>query len=191
MNFKSIKAFVILSLGGMLMGFASPVMASANSNNISNNSTQVVNKDEESKINSMANTMADADKHMNFDKNGTLESIDVNYLAQKYGNLDKFQRINYIATKGYNAYISGKDLKIGQMSKASRGFVSCMKDELIDFVGGDIFTGGFSATIYGFIKHKAWQELAKLIWHFTKFDSPYVLVGELTYMSSKCFFTNI
>lgn len=72
----------------------------------------------------------------------------VKYLSQKYGNLDKFQRRNYIAEKGYNDYLNGRDIRKSKMSKSSRSFLSFIKDSLIDFVGGDIFFGRFSAIIY-------------------------------------------
>jgi peptidoglycan hydrolase CwlO-like protein len=91
------KAMVIFSLFLLTVTSLSSISALKANADAKAENIQASSSNDSEGVDKLADMLSDVYNHTSFDKDGVEKSIDVNYLSNKYGNVDQLNDINSIA----------------------------------------------------------------------------------------------
>ncbi|WEV58182.1 hypothetical protein [Ligilactobacillus acidipiscis] len=174
---KSGTIFLIFLLLGLLIGTA-----------ITNVKVAADTADEEQKVDKLAQELKDVSNSIQYDsKTGLATGLDVNALTAKYGteDINKLNKTNEILQYQYihNLQISSQQLQ----SLQSKAFWPCMKNQLLDMVGFQVYQALLRGGIKGLIERKAWKAAAKIIVRYLGDGVGVgILAAQLSWYAAKC-----
>lgn len=146
-----------------------------------------VNDPTQQEINQVADILKTTDESIIYDQDGIIMGINTSKLAAKYGNQSEFEQMNQILN---NEYQQRKTLSQSQFfdrsTRSTNSFISCMKSQLIGYVGGDIFAALLAGGIQGLLQRKAWYDAAKLILRYAKLGAPQLVAAQIAFMALQC-----
>lgn len=179
---KNVKKTALVLVATLLFSFIGIIFSSF----ATAKADQVVQPSEE-EIVRVADILKTTDESIIYDQNGVIMEIDVNKLAAKYGNQSEFEQINQILKEEYpQRQQLAKANAFDRSVRSSNSFMSCMKSQLLSYVGADLFAAMSVGGLQGLIQRKSWQEAAKLMLRYGKLGSVPIVAANLAFMAIQC-----
>ena len=153
------RTSIIFSIFILLMSIFLPVISAKKVS-----ADQIAPQDDPAKVDKVANELKDVSENINYDQDGVATSINVDTLANEYGDRQKLTEVNNIITYQYARYQAKKQGgQINNNQVQIKSFWGCMKNKLIDYIGINAYTAAVAGGLKSFISKKAWKAAAKLI----------------------------
>lgn len=165
------KIIVILVTFMMLLGFLAPSAVSVSASVSATETMKSIQELSEAEIAEQLEYIYT--KASTVDGDGNITSLDYNAIETTFGVIPEKESIE-IKKVLPDMYYEG-------------AWLTCMKNNLLDWLGITTLTALISTGLIKYIEKKSWQEAAKLMLKFVGVKSTVVgLVATLTYYSVKC-----